>query len=200
VACDANNPDSLKTMTQNYVVDKIETLLHGPTLLFANVRTTRELDKLKEKISHQGCYPEKYVYNHQSPELLTLWAQNAFNPMMALKILDEGVDVPECSAAILLDCSEEDDRQWIQRRGRTLRVGTGTYDKAIIHDFAPAFNHNSKWIRQWWNDNAWRLREFAQDAQNTFVIDDSDSSITNSGSEPTITQRVIEVLSGISGE
>ena len=194
IDCKENDPESVDKLAQDYVVENINQLLHGPTLLYANVSKVAELNELKERITGEKLYPETFTYNHQSPILLDRWAKGVFNPMMALKILDEGVNVPECSAAILLDCSEYDDREWIQRRGRTLRVGS--YEQAFIHDFAPAFNLKSEWVVQWWRDNGNRLREFASDALSSRVILSQDSLVINS-KEPSITQRVIEILSEV---
>lgn len=90
--------------------------------------------------------------------------------MISLTILDEGVDVPSCSAAILLDCSEVDDRQWIQRRGRTLRVDATNPDAfAIIHDFAPIFSLDNDWSIEWWRRNVGRILEFARDSSESSV-------------------------------
>ena len=52
---------------------------------------------------------------------------------MAIKCLDEGIDVPACSTAYIL-ASSRNPRQFIQRRGRILRKSPGK-DKAIIYDF-----------------------------------------------------------------
>ena len=53
--------------------------------------------------------------------------------MVAIKCLDEGIDVPACSTAYIL-ASSRDPRQFIQRRGRILRRSPGK-DAATIHDF-----------------------------------------------------------------
>ena len=53
--------------------------------------------------------------------------------MVAIKCLDEGIDVPACSTAYIL-ASSRDPRQFIQRRGRILRKSPGK-DSATIHDF-----------------------------------------------------------------
>lgn len=52
--------------------------------------------------------------------------------MIAIKCLDEGVDVPEASAALIL-ASSSNPREFIQRRGRVLRAAKGKFS-AEIHD------------------------------------------------------------------
>lgn len=55
------------------------------------------------------------------------------NAMVAIRCLDEGIDVPACSTAYIL-ASSRDPRQFIQRRGRILRRSPGK-SSATIHDF-----------------------------------------------------------------
>jgi superfamily II DNA or RNA helicase len=52
---------------------------------------------------------------------------------VAIKCLDEGIDVPACSTAYIL-ASARDPRQFIQRRGRILRRSPGK-TIATIYDF-----------------------------------------------------------------
>lgn len=53
--------------------------------------------------------------------------------MVAIRCLDEGIDVPACSVAFIL-ASSRDPRQFIQRRGRILRRSPGK-TIAVVHDF-----------------------------------------------------------------
>ena len=53
--------------------------------------------------------------------------------MVAIRCLDEGIDVPACSTAYIL-ASSRDPRQFVQRRGRILRRSPGK-EMATIHDF-----------------------------------------------------------------
>lgn len=53
--------------------------------------------------------------------------------MVAIRCLDEGIDVPACSTAYIL-ASSRDPRQFVQRRGRILRRSPGK-ERAVIHDF-----------------------------------------------------------------
>ena len=106
--------------------------------------------------------PTHYTYDHQGMKYLNRWKNRDYNPILSLSILDEGVDVSECSGAIMLDSSEDDNRQWIQRRGRTLRIGGS--EMAIIHDFAPRFELDHDWSVQWWRRNLKRLEEMVRDS------------------------------------
>ena len=53
--------------------------------------------------------------------------------LVAIKCLDEGIDVPACRSAYFL-ASSRNSRQFIQRRGRVLRRAEGK-EKAMIYDF-----------------------------------------------------------------
>ena len=52
--------------------------------------------------------------------------------MVSIKCLDEGVDIPAVSHALIL-ASSQNPRQFIQRRGRVLRKVPGK-NLAVIHD------------------------------------------------------------------
>ena len=52
--------------------------------------------------------------------------------MVSIRCLDQGVDIPKISHAIIL-ASSQNPRQFIQRRGRVLRVCPGKY-LAVIYD------------------------------------------------------------------
>ena len=50
-----------------------------------------------------------------------------------MKVLDEGIDIPQTDTAFLL-ASSTVEREWVQRRGRILRQAPGK-DVARLHDF-----------------------------------------------------------------
>jgi superfamily II DNA or RNA helicase len=53
--------------------------------------------------------------------------------LVAIRCLDEGINIPSCHTAYLL-ASSRNPRQFIQRRGRILRKAPGK-EKATIYDF-----------------------------------------------------------------
>ncbi len=66
-------------------------------------------------------------------DILENFRLGIIHAMVAIRCLDEGIDVPACSTAYIL-ASSRDPRQFIQRRGRILRRSPGK-DMATIHDF-----------------------------------------------------------------
>ena len=71
------------------------------------------------------------------PRLLTsrldAFAEGGYQVLLAKKVLDEGVDIPRIREAFIV-ASSTVEREWIQRRGRVLRLHR---DKpyALVHDF-----------------------------------------------------------------
>ncbi len=66
-------------------------------------------------------------------QILTSFKDSEVKALVAIRCLDEGIDVPACSTAYLL-ASSRNPRQFIQRRGRILRKSSGK-EKAKIYDF-----------------------------------------------------------------
>lgn len=69
----------------------------------------------------------------QLNDALTTFTDGGYQALVAKKVLDEGVDIPSVREAFLV-ASSTVEREWIQRRGRVLRMHP---DKpwAILHDF-----------------------------------------------------------------
>ena len=85
-------------------------------------------------IIHQLTAEETQKKSRAS-ELLNNFAAGKYHVITCMRVLDEGVDIPEVSEAYLL-ASNTVKRQWIQRRGRVLRR-CDKIDKQLahLHDF-----------------------------------------------------------------
>jgi superfamily II DNA or RNA helicase len=85
--------------------------------------------------------------------------------LLAIKCLDEGVDVPQAKLAYIL-ASSGNPREFIQRRGRLLRPSPGK-DFAILHDFVvlPSAESNSAVASILRKESA-RILSLAKDALN----------------------------------
>lgn len=64
--------------------------------------------------------------------LLKSFGQGMYQALVAIRCLDEGVDIPQARIGVIL-ASMGNPRQYIQRRGRLLRRSPGK-DKAVIYD------------------------------------------------------------------
>ena len=71
----------------------------------------------------------------KADDLLARLAAGDYNAITCMRVLDEGVDVPQVSEAFIL-ASSTVRRQWVQRRGRVLRkCGIINKEVAHLHDF-----------------------------------------------------------------
>lgn len=68
-----------------------------------------------------------------SRSFLEGFATGTYQALLAMKVLDEGVDLPAAREAFLL-ASSTVEREWVQRRGRVLRNAPGK-THADLHDF-----------------------------------------------------------------
>jgi len=75
---------------------------------------------------------KKYGGISEREFLLKNFADGTYDALLAMKCLDEGVDVPSAKTSIIL-ASSGNPREYIQRAGRVLRRHP-TKDKSIIHD------------------------------------------------------------------
>ena len=76
----------------------------------------------------------------QRTTILENFKRGDVTALIAIKCLDEGIDVPACTTAYLL-ASSRNPRQFVQRRGRILRRSQGK-EKAIIYDFVALLPQN----------------------------------------------------------
>jgi superfamily II DNA or RNA helicase len=75
---------------------------------------------------------EESSNRNQFDAILDAFKHGAVDMLVAKRVLDEGVDIPPVRQAIML-ASSGVEREWIQRRGRILRLSPGKA-KASIHD------------------------------------------------------------------
>lgn len=100
-------------------------------------------------------------------DLLDRFAAGDYNAITCMRVLDEGVDVPQVSEAFIL-ASNTVRRQWVQRRGRVLRKCDAiNKELAHLHDFivVPP-DPRDKGSRSILKGELDRAREFAELAAN----------------------------------
>jgi superfamily II DNA or RNA helicase len=118
--------------------------------------------------------------NTERQRLLRQFARGDLQGLVAMRCLDEGVDVPSTRTAYLL-ASSSNPREFIQRRGRILRRDE-TKDSSVIHDLiavpplhAPSEQHSrvSDAERNLMKRELARFAEFANSAANKHKALDS---------------------------
>lgn len=103
------------------------------------------------------------------PRILDDFTTGKTNVLVAMKCLDEGVDIPRAENAVFIS-STGNPRQFIQRRGRILRTHPDK-PKACIHDLVVApyidpFFETFRMERSLINNELRRVRDFAQLSDN----------------------------------
>lgn len=95
-----------------------------------------QLNEAQQIINGLGIITHKFTQIESIEErkqILTQFDNDIYSCLVAMKCLDEGVNVPSTKTAIIL-ASSTNPREYVQRRGRVLRKYPGK-EKAVIHDF-----------------------------------------------------------------
>jgi len=95
----------------------------------------QQIENVQEILNRRGIVQHKFTAQEDAKErkrLLDSFAKGYYKVLVAMRCLDEGVDVPSTRIAIIL-ASSTNPREFIQRRGRILRLSEGK-DKAAIYD------------------------------------------------------------------
>jgi superfamily II DNA or RNA helicase len=138
----------------------------------------RQVDRVIYMLGHEiGMNVHPFTSQEskkERAELLSRFSRGDLQGLVAIRCLDEGVDVPATKTAYIL-ASSTNPREFVQRRGRILRKSPGK-DYAYIHDFivvprdveqlrnldSAFFNIERKLMRK----ELMRFKEFAELAEN----------------------------------
>ena len=124
-----------------------------------------QADAVCHRLSHQGLMVSRFTSKEdkQRSQILNDFSQGRLDALVAVKCLDEGVNVPAAKEAIIL-ASDTSERQFIQRRGRILRKAPGK-NKATLIDILvvpPTKDERVKLI----TSEIKRIKHFAKTASN----------------------------------
>ena len=95
-----------------------------------------QIDEVVREASNMGMKVSTFTSQkngHQREQLKMMFAQGAIQALVAIKCLDEGVSISGIQKAFIL-ASSTNPKEYIQRRGRVLRLAKGK-KKAEIYDF-----------------------------------------------------------------
>ena len=95
------------------------------------ITAVNEMLQRLDIISHQ--YTAEETGTKWSRKILDQFGAGDYQVLTSMKVLDEGVDIPQTDTAFLL-ASSTVEREWVQRRGRILRHAPGK-SFAHLHDF-----------------------------------------------------------------
>jgi superfamily II DNA or RNA helicase len=100
-------------------------------LVYCN--SIEHVNSISEKLKEKGIHPMIYHSEMEGDRQSTLnYFEREGGILLSIKCLDEGVDIPKLDRALII-ASSSNPREYIQRRGRALRVAKGKY-KASIYD------------------------------------------------------------------
>ncbi|KZX10675.1 DEAD/DEAH box helicase family protein [Methanobrevibacter filiformis] len=108
---------------------------------------------------------EKYGGFTERDYLIKKFEDGSYKALVAMKCLDEGVDIPSARNAIIMS-STSNPREHVQRRGRILRHFQGKKE-AIIYDMLVFPDDGSEISSKIIKKEAERYREFAINAKNS---------------------------------
>ena len=95
-----------------------------------------QISKISSVLNDCGWRISKIISttsSHDREELIKSFAHGGIDALLAMKCLDEGIDIPSCQTAFIT-ASSNDPREFVQRRGRILRKYGGK-NSASIYDF-----------------------------------------------------------------
>jgi superfamily II DNA or RNA helicase len=98
---------------------------------------SRQIEQVNALLSELGIISHQFTNAETSRgdanALLAKFGAGDYQVLTAMKVLDEGVDIPQTDTAFIL-ASSTVEREWVQRRGRLLRTAPGK-QRAVLHDF-----------------------------------------------------------------
>lgn len=100
------------------------------------VGLARQIERVSSLLHDVGWTSSRITADESLAEreaLLVSLKEKRLDAIVSIKVLDEGIDIPDCRSAYLL-ASQSSDRQGIQRRGRVLRKAEGK-QLADLYDF-----------------------------------------------------------------
>lgn len=96
-----------------------------------------QIENVQEQMADRGVVQHRFTAEEDDDEreqLLNAFANGRYEALVAMKCLDEGVDVPSTRQAILM-ANSRNPKEFVQRRGRVLRQHPESgKEKAIIYD------------------------------------------------------------------
>ena len=133
----------------------------------SNLTEVKQRYAVAQLLQRQGVKVSPFTSDEsrwQRQEILSRFKSGETEAMVAIRCLDEGIDVPACRTAYLL-ASSRNPRQFIQRRGRILRRAPDK-DQAIIYDFVTvlsgAENSNENAAVDFLRNELERVADFAR--------------------------------------
>ena len=149
------------------IIDKHKDKL-GQCLIYCDDK--EQLESVSQKLDQNNYNYVKYIGVHtknKKDKHLQLFKDGIVQFIVSIKCLDEGVDIPAADSAILVS-SSRNPREFVQRRGRVLRLAHNK-EKAVIYDLL-VVPYNPKYL---WILNKADMEIFLREIERSLVFLDS---------------------------
>ena len=142
-------------------------------LIYASEKNREQLNRINDYLKSQFV-PWSQITAKESKDprllkdILSKFKEGSYKVLTAMRVLDEGVNIPQISTAFII-ASTTVEKQWIQRRGRLLRKCEEIGKKfSTIHDFLvlPPQQYMDGSVKSIVLSELRRVREFAELARN----------------------------------
>ncbi|WP_424353440.1 DEAD/DEAH box helicase family protein [Methanosarcina mazei] len=145
-------------------IEKSQEIIRSQNTIIQHKFTSEE-NAIKKDPKYKGMTEREY--------LLDNFDKGIYDVLVAIKCLDEGVDIPSTRNAVIM-CSSGNPKEYIQRRGRVLRRYPGK-EKAVIYDITalPNFSHyrvSYEMEKSMIETQLRRIEEFSKDSLNEYEI------------------------------
>lgn len=168
----ASNKFILLSKTLGRAAKKTHCLFYcgdGSTEHDGDDQSLRDVERVAHILNANNWKSSRFTAEETAAErfrILENFRYGYIDAVVAIRVLDEGFDMPECETAYLL-ASSRNERQFIQRRGRILRTATGK-KKANIYDFLmlPHPRYRSTALKSMVRQELIRMVEFARYSRN----------------------------------
>lgn len=130
------------------------------------------VDQVSKVLNRNGWKTSQFtgdVSRNERKFLMSAFKDKAIDALVAMKVLDEGIDVPACKTAYIL-ASTKNPRQYVQRRGRILRKSKNKHISTIF-DFVVLPTNESSASKKLKLSEAERINDFALLAVNKLEIE-----------------------------
>lgn len=161
--------DVLRRILEQYLPNSLR---HA--LIYATDKAPEQLSEVNAMLSNLGVRFHQITADetgqaHLMSSTLDAFRQGHIQVLTAKRVLDEGLNVPEITTAFVL-ASTTVRRQWVQRRGRVLRMCQATNKQfGVIHDFVvlpPPGMPRDEDVKRLITDELARCDEFTELARN----------------------------------
>lgn len=128
--------------------------------------SVRQIEAVSELLYKEGWKVSRFTSEETRKDresILRNLTVGLIDAVVAIRCLDEGIDIPACRTAFIL-ASSRNPRQFVQRRGRILRRAPGK-DAATIYDYVtvlPSSSQQNDYDRRLFASELKRVAEFAR--------------------------------------